>query len=177
MGTRWMAGTATVAAGLILMTGCSSSDDSAADESATTAEATETPDGGSGLPEQVGTLSLTFDGSTCAYSGPSEVAPGVVAVEIANNSDTGGGALLLRLLEGKTVADFEAVAQPEPAVGPFPDVVKESGQVGRIEPGDSGSSSFPVETGTYVVLCLVDTDDPNIAAGYLARPAGLTVTG
>jgi hypothetical protein len=61
--------------------------------------------------------------------------------------------------------------------GPFPDIAVESGAIGPVLAGMSGSSSFPVETGSYVVLCLGDTDDPDVAAGYLARPAGLTVTG
>jgi hypothetical protein len=39
--------------------------------------------------------------------------------------------------------------------------------LGRTLPGQTDSSTFPDESGTYVVLCLLDTDDPDSAASYL----------
>jgi hypothetical protein len=105
------------------------------------------------------------------------VSPGIVGVDVVNDSETGVGALLLRLAEGATLDDFAEAHQPEPYLGEPLDIAEPAGAVSRVQPGGSGSSSFPVETGDYVLLCLVDTDDPDFAASYLAQPVGVTVTG
>jgi hypothetical protein len=172
--TGRIASAATLAAAFVLLPGCSSSDGEQASEDTTPSPAaTGEPDGGSSVSE----VQVTFDGSSCSYTGPGDVSPGIVGVDVVNDSETGVGALLLRLTEDATFDDFVAAHQPEPYLGEPLDIAEPSGAVGRVQPGDSGSSTFPVETGDYVLLCLVDADDPDNPASYLAQPAGVTVTG
>ena len=172
MSARQILSAAALASGLALLAGCSGNDEPEGDEVAASAAATQESDGAAEQP----VLSVTFDGSNCSYSGPSDVGAGVVGVDVDNTSEIGSGALLLRLAEGATVDDFAAAHQPEPYLGEPLDIAEPSGAVGRALPGETGSSTFPVESGTYVVLCLVDTDDPDVAASYLAQPAGVTVS-
>ena len=171
--TNRIAGAAALAA-VVLLAGCTSSDgEVAAEDSTPSPAATEESEGGSETTE----VQVTFDGSSCSYTGPSDVSPGILGIEVVNDSETGGGALLLRLTEGATFDDFAEVHQPEPYLGDAQGVAEPAGAVGRVEAGASGSSTFPVETGDYVLLCLVDTDQRNIAASYLARPMGIRVAG
>jgi hypothetical protein len=144
----------------------------AGDDVAASSAATQESD----RPAEQPVLSVTFDGTNCSYGGPSEVDAGVVGVNVDNTSEIGSGALLLRLADGATVDDFAAAHQPEPYLGAPLDIAEPSGAVARALPGQSGSSTFPVESGTYVVLCLVDTGDPDSAASYLAQPAGVMVS-
>jgi len=173
MSARQILSAAALASGLALLAGCSGNDEQEGDDVAASAAATQESDGADEQP----VLSVTFDGSNCSYSGPSDVDAGVVGVDVDNTSEIGSGALLLRLAEEATVDDFVAAHQPEPYFGgELEDIVEPSGQVGRTLPGQTASSTFPVESGTYVLLCLVDTDDPDFAASYLAQPAGVTVS-
>ncbi len=172
MSARQILSAAALASGLALLAGCSGNDQQEGDEVAASAAATQESDGAAEQP----VLSVTFDGSSCSYGGPGDVGAGVVGVDIVNTSEIGSGALLLRLAEGATVDDFVAAHQPEPYYGEPLDIAEPSGTVGRALPGETGSSTFPVESGTYVVLCLVDTDDPDFAASYLAQPPGVTVS-
>jgi hypothetical protein len=172
MSSRQIITAAALASGLALLAGCSGNNEQAADDVATSAAATQDSNAAAEQP----LLSVTFDGNGCSYGGPSDVGAGVVGVDVDNTSEIGSGALLLRLVEGATVDDFAAAHQPEPYLGEPLDIAEPSGAVRRTLPGQTGSSTFPVESGTYVVLCLVDTDDPDDPASYLAQPAGVTVS-
>ena len=166
MSARQILGAAALASGLALLAGCSGSDEPAGDDVAASSAATQESD----RPAEQPVLSVTFDGTNCSCGGPSDVDAGVVGVNVDNTSEIGSGALLPRLADGATVDDFAAAHQPEPYYA------EPSGAVARALPGQSGSSTFPVESGTYIVLCLVDTDDPGSAASYVAQPAGVTVS-
>jgi hypothetical protein len=170
--SRRIPSAAALASGLVLLAGCSGSDQQDGDDAAANTAVTQESDGAAEQP----VLSVVFDGSSCSYGGPSDVGAGVVGVDVDNTSEIGSGALLLRLAEGASVDDFVAAHQPEPYYGEPLDIAEPSGTVGRVPPGETGSSTFPVESGTYVVLCLVDTDDPDFAASYLAQPPGVTVS-
>ncbi|MGB9372672.1 MAG: hypothetical protein WCA82_00785, partial [Jiangellales bacterium] len=93
---RWLAPSA---ACLLVLAGCSSGDDDASDD----AEATPSV-----------TLTVTWDGVTCAYDGPGELAPGVVIVEFVNNSDAEAGTSLAQLDDDATFEEFVEYHQPEP---------------------------------------------------------------
>lgn len=170
---RRIARAAPLAAAFVLLAGCSGADDQqAAEDTASSPAATQETDEGSVSAE----VQVTFDGSSCSYTGPSDVSQGSVGVDVVNDSETGSGALLLRLAAGATFDDVVDAHQPEPYLGEPLDFAEPAGAVGRVQPGGSGSSTFPVETGDYVLLCLVDTDDSDEAASYLAQPVGVSVT-
>ena len=170
MGTRLVLFAATMSAALVLLAGCSSADEESAVEDAATSPAEAT-----GADERED-LAVTFDGTTCAYDGPSEHSPGVLEVEFDNDNDVGGAALLLRLNEDTTFDEFADAHQPEPYLGELEDFGEASGVIGRLQPNDDGAATFPVQTGKYVLICLVDTDDLDEPASYLAHPVGVTVT-
>ena len=173
MGIRRVFFAATMSAALVLLSGCSNSEEEpAAEDAATSSPATAEAEE---QREEVA-VTVTFDRTTCAFDGPSEVSPGVLAVEFVNDNDVGGAALLLRLNEDVTFDEFVDAHHPEPFLGELEDLAEPSGAVPRVQPNDDGSSTFPVETGKYVLVCLVDTDDLDEPASYLAHPVGVTVT-
>jgi hypothetical protein len=98
-------------------------------------------------------------------------------VDFLNDNGVSGGALLVRLNRAVTFDEFVDAHQPEPFLGELPEFGEPSGAIGRVQPNDEASSTFPVESGKYVLLCLVDTDDLDEPASYLAQPVGVTVTG
>lgn len=163
-----------LAAGVVLLAGCSGSDAQTADAPDASPAATQESDRSTGIQAD---LEVTYDGTGCTYSGPSEVDPGVVGIEVVNTSEVGSGALLLRLAADATFDDVIAAHQPEPYLGEPLDIGEPSGAVTRVVPGQTGSSTFPVQAGDYVLLCLVDSDDPDDPASYLAQPVGVTVSG
>ena len=166
-----------MSATLVLLAGCSNADETPVAETAPASPAaTAGADEQEEQREEVA-VTVTFDGTTCAYDGPSELSPGVLAVEFINDNDVGGGALLLLLDDDATFDEFVDAHQPEPYLGEPLDFAEPSGTVGRVQPNDDSSSTFPVDTGKYVLLCLEDTDDGDDAASYLAKPVGVTVTG
>lgn len=178
MGRHLILSAASMSAALVLLAGCSNADEEPAMETAATSpEATAGTDEQDEQREEVA-VTVTLDGSECSYDGVSEVSPGVLAITFNNNeTDVGSGALLLRLKQDVTFDQFADAHQPEPFLDELPELAEPAGQIGRVLPNGEDSVTFPVESGKYVLLCLVDTDDPDVAASYLAHPAGLVVTG
>lgn len=140
---RRMASAATIAAACIVLAGCSSTDDQpAAEGPASSPAVTEEADGSPSAQLQV-----TFDGSSCSYTGPSDVSPGTLGVDVVNDGDTGSGALLLRLAPGATFDQFVDEHQPEPYLGEPLDIAEPAGAVSRVEPGQRQRGQLPRPTG------------------------------
>ena len=90
-------------AGLAL--GACGSDDTPADESATTTDAAVAVDA---------TFNVSFDGSQCVAEGPAEVAPGEVSVLLVNDSDIlVPDTAVRRLADGYTFQDMVDYAEGE----------------------------------------------------------------
>ena len=122
-------------------------------------------------------LTVTFDGDTCVYDGPTELPPGEVTVTLINDSNKTSYAEMAKLQDGVTFEDVTAFHSPEPYEGARPeeDLVEplEFDQA-HAYAGDDGSTSGVVTVGEYVLVCR-QAGSAN-ALVWVARPVGVSVT-
>jgi len=114
---------------------------------------------------------LTVTASDYKFDAPDQIPAGLVTIRLTNRGPSPHHVQLLRLGEGKTVADFQAAVQKGgmptwalPAGGPNPPPV-----------GGTSEVRMPLEAGEYVMVCfLPDTAGvPHMAQG-LMRPLLVT---
>jgi uncharacterized cupredoxin-like copper-binding protein len=107
-----------------------------------------------------------------AFDAPATIAAGVTTVFLANKGSELHHAVILRLDEGHTAADFETALA---AQAPIP-WVKGVGGPNAVPPGGESSTTMSLEPGHYVVTCFIPTADgtPHIMKGMIRE---LTVTG
>lgn len=172
---------APTAACLLALAGCSSGQDDAAADDAESASPTATTDVDSGQEERDEvTLTVTWDGSTCAYEGPTELTPGVVLIEIVNSTDEDAGTEIVRIDDGSTFEDFVEALQPEPDLGDVPDFVSQGYGQAFASAGDVGTIRSALDEGEYALVCLQtapDQPDASELAAWVARPGGVVVAG
>lgn len=156
---RWLA---SAAACLLLLAGCASGEDGASDD----AEATSSV-----------TLTVTWDGDTCVYEGPTEFAPGVVIVEFVNNTDAEAGTTMARLDGDATFEDFVEYHQPEPELTGPPDFVTPDVAGGFAEAGDVDTISTDLAEGEYALVCLQEPPGGSEVGAWVAQPGGVSVAG
>ncbi len=108
-----------------------------------------------------------------AFTGPDTVAPGFTTVRLVNHGPSLHHVQLVRLEQGKTLADLGAATQHE---GPLPAWAVLVGGPNAAAPNDSMSAQLTLEAGNYAVICVIPGSDmvPHVAKG-MARP--LTVAG
>src|SRR5262245_47018557 len=95
---------------------------------------------------------LTITATDYAYEFPAQVPAGIVTIHLVNNGKEFHQAQLIRLEDGKTVADFgEAMKHP----GPTPSWVKFEGGPNAAAPGRSSDGSVALAPGSYAVLCFI----------------------
>ena len=126
--------------------------------------------------EKATTVSVT--GSDFAFEAPDTVEAGLVTWQFTNTGQQPHHLQVTRLEQGKTPADLQQfLSQPPGPDNPFPDWLVFVGGVGLIEPGDAGSVTAPLSSGSYFLLCFFpDLADgvPHFAKGMM-KP--LQVTG
>ncbi len=162
------------AAASLLVSGCSSEGDTTeepAEPSSTvaagTSSAEESVEGAS--------LTVTFDGDTCVYDGPTELPPGEVTVTLINDSNKTSYVEMAKLQDGVTFEDVTAHTSPEPFEGARSEDLYEPLEFDQAQAyaGDDGSTSGTVTTGEYVLVCL-QAGSAN-ALVWVARPVGVSV--
>lgn len=110
-----------------------------------------------------------------AYQAPDTIAGGMVTLKLVNEGTTYHHVQLIRLLDGKTIADLtEGLKQMKSGMAPPPwmeDVVGPN----TPEPGGESRLIRDLSPGNYAILCFIDTPDhvPHMMKGMLK---GLTVT-
>ncbi len=106
-----------------------------------------------------------------AYDVPASVPSGPTRIELVNHGENMHHAQLVRLEQGKTLADLAAF----PHDAPPPSWVVMLGGPGAVGPGDSSTVIETLTPGNYAVLCFIPGSDnvPHVAKGMAA---GFTVT-
>lgn len=104
------------------------------------------------------------------FQGPDELASGSQTVALENQGEEQHELQLLRLEEGRSIQDVEALfAADAPSQG-IPDWATHVGGT-YSEPGASASFEAEVEAGTYVMVCLIPAEDgvPHAAKGMVKQ--------
>jgi len=115
---------------------------------------------------------VTFTAREFAFEGPDSIPAGLTMFHLNGGGQGLHHLQLIRLEEGKTVADFQAAAK---AAGPPPTWAIPYGGVNPPAPGGMAIATQIMEPGNYAVVCFVESADhvPHIAKGMMKS---LTVT-
>jgi uncharacterized cupredoxin-like copper-binding protein len=96
---------------------------------------------------------------------PAEVKAGKQTWQIINEGTQPHEIMLIRLAEGKTLADAQAFAQAPHGQPPFSSI----GGFQGINPGSSGWLNLDLQPGDYVALCYI----PDPASGHAHMDLGM----
>jgi hypothetical protein len=114
---------------------------------------------------------LAVTASDYKFDAPDQIPAGLVTVRLTNHGPSPHHVQLLRLGEGKTVADFQAAVQK----GTMPTWALPAGGPNPPEVGGTSEVRMPLEAGEYVMVCFIpDTAGvPHMAHG-MVRPLRVT---
>ena len=114
---------------------------------------------------------LTVTASDYKFDAPDQIPAGMVTVQLVNRGPSPHHVQLLRLGEGKTVADFQAALQK----GEMPMWAMPAGGPNPPEVGGTSEVRMPLDAGEYVMVCFIpDTAGvPHMAHG-MVRPLKVT---
>ena len=140
LGTRYSAGLALMAAGVL--GGCQSNrSDTASGDSASTSQ-----------PAASHATTVNVAAKDFAFEAPAKVPAGLVTMQLANHGTELHHAQVIKLEQGKTLADLgQAMKNP----GPPPAWIKFVGGPNAIPPGKNSNATAVLEPGRYAYLCLV----------------------
>lgn len=99
---------------------------------------------------------ITVTAKEYGFDAPDQVAAGVTTMRLVNNGRELHHAQLVKLDEGKTMAD---VAQALKNPGPPPAWVKFVGGPNAVPPGKTSESTSVLSPGNYVYLCFIPSSD------------------
>lgn len=161
---------AIAALGALAIAGCKARDEAAAVDStagAVSAAATPTASRAAAAPNIVTVHAKDFQ-----FTAPDSIPAGMTTFNVMNDGPSLHHVTVLRLDDGKTVADLEA-AMKQP--GPPPSWVKFAGGPNAPDPGKEANATFDITPGNYAMVCFVDVPGgvPHFAKG-MVHP--LTVT-
>jgi hypothetical protein len=115
---------------------------------------------------------VTVTASDYAFQAPDSMAGGAVTVQLVNHGKELHQAQLIRLEQGKTLAD---VAQVLKSGGAIPSWIKFVGGPNGIAPGQETQATAVLPPGNYAYICLIPSPDGVIhAAKGMARPFTVT---
>lgn len=134
--------------------------------------------------------SILYVAHDYGFTGPAQIPAGVATLQVVNKGRDPHHVQLLRLMQGKTAADFRAAIKANPAG--FPPWVKFVGGPNAVLPGGESVATMTLAEGEYLLICLIPNKEgvPHVALGMEkplsvkgARPsivsepkAGLTIT-
>lgn len=118
---------------------------------------------------------VTFTTREYAIEGPDTIPSGMTTLVLNDAGAMLHHVQLLRLKDGKTLADFEAGAKSMKPTDPMPSWVEAAGGVNTPNPGGRSEATLDIPPGNYIAICLVDVPDhvPHFTKGMLKA---LTVT-
>ncbi len=115
---------------------------------------------------------VTVTASDYAFDAPDSMAAGAVTVQLVNHGKELHQAQLIRLEQGKSLAD---VAQVLKSGGPIPSWIKFMGGPNGIAPGQEAQATAVLSPGNYAYICLIPSPDGVVhAAKGMARPFTVT---
>jgi hypothetical protein len=117
---------------------------------------------------------VTITATDYAFEAPAEIPGGFVTMRLVNKGPSLHHIQLLKLDEGKTMADFTAALK---AGGP-PQWAIPAGGPNPPQSGDSSTVQMRLEPGQYVMVCFIPAADgkPHLAMGMM-RPLTVTASG
>jgi uncharacterized cupredoxin-like copper-binding protein len=136
----------------VLVAGCKS--DRSANKAASPAPSSDSLTGSPAAAPAPATVTVTASDFTLDL--PAKIPAGTVTLRLVNHGRELHQAQIIRLEEGKTVADF-AAAMNHP--GPHPSWVKFVGGPNGIAPGQETESSAMLTPGQYAVFCIIPSPD------------------
>jgi hypothetical protein len=97
---------------------------------------------------------------------PASIPAGAIALQLVNQGKELHQAQIVRLEDGKTVADLEKAMKEN---GPLPSWMKFVGGPNGIAPGQEATSTASLAPGRYAALCLIPGPDgiPHLAKGMI----------
>ncbi|MBE7555936.1 MAG: hypothetical protein HS126_33195 [Anaerolineales bacterium] len=98
---------------------------------------------------------------------PSEIKAGEQLWQVVNEGSQPHEVLIIKLAEGKTMADLQAFVQTYEGVPPYANL----GGFQAITPGESGWLHLNLEPGNYVAICYV----PDPASGHAHAELGMVI--
>jgi hypothetical protein len=112
-----------------------------------------------------GDAPVVFTAHDYGFNGPERIPAGVTTVQIVNRGQDIHQIQILKLLQGKTAADFRAAIAAEP--GRIPSWVKFVGGPNAILPGADAVATMPLSEGEYLLICLIPNKQgtPHVALG------------
>ena len=137
------------------------------------ADDTNTSSGASAGAPAAAPAAITVTAKDYSFDAPDQVRAGVTTMRLVNNGKEMHHAQLVKLDEGKTMADVaKALKNP----GPPPSWVKFVGGPNAVAPGKESESTSVLSPGNYVYLCFIpSTDGVMHAAKGMVKP--FTVAG
>lgn len=133
------------------------------------------PDSMAAVSSMVTPAEVTIVAKDFAFEAPDTISGGVVSLKLVNQGTTYHHVQLLRLLDGKTVADLaEGLKQMQPGSPPPPWMQDVAGP-NSPDPGGESHLVRELTPGNYAMICFIDTPDhvPHMMKGMMK---GLTVT-
>lgn len=114
-------------------------------------------------PQPPGPNVVTIVATDYAFGLPDTLPPGLTTFRLANAGAEVHHAVLVKIAEGKTLADFMAAAETMP----IPDWMSVPGSPAAIEPNDTSNATTMLTPGQYVLVCMVPSPDgtPHVAKG------------
>jgi hypothetical protein len=115
---------------------------------------------------------MTVTATDYGFEAPDSIAAGAVSVQLVNHGKELHQAQLIRLEQGKTLAD---VAQVLKSGGAIPTWIKFVGGPNGVAPGQEAQATAVLPPGNYAYICLIPSPDGVIhAAKGMARPFTVT---
>ena len=99
---------------------------------------------------------ITVTAKDYEFAAPDQARPGVTTMRLVNNGTEMHHAQLVKLEEGKTMADVAKALQSH---GPPPSWVKFVGGPNAVAPGKASESTSVLSPGNYVYLCFIPSTD------------------
>ena len=121
-------------------------------------------------PKAAGPNVVTITAADYAFAVPETVPAGLTTLRLVNQGKELHHASLIRLKDGKTVADFQSGLQAAmQSHAPPPPWISFAGGPNAVTPGDTGTVTQTLEPGTYVFVCWIPSPDgtPHIMKGMM----------
>jgi len=127
-----------------------------ADRPSPASDAAAPPTSAAAAPAATALSPITVTATDFKLDMPATVPAGAVSIRLVNSGKEFHQAQILRLDQGKTIADLEAAMKHE---GPPPPWLRFVGGPNAISPGQEATSIATLSPGNYALVCLIPSPD------------------
>ena len=121
-------------------------------------------------PQAAGPNVVTITATDYAFAVPDTISAGLTTIRLVNQGKELHHGSLVRLKDGKTLADFQSGLQAAmQSHAPPPPWISFAGGPNAVTPGDTGVATQMLEPGNYVFVCWIPSADgtPHIMKGMM----------